>query len=103
MHYRHNTFSRSQLKSTVVPRNRTIPKTKLGSTAKPTDLDFLHLNLLYCGGKESKFMHWLICIGEIYTSGNLVLIPLTFWSGELLINAMYMYILEDSEILKLRI
>ena len=51
MHFRNDAFSRESFKSTVVPRNRTIPKTFLGSSASGTDLDFLHLNLLYCGGK----------------------------------------------------
>ena len=50
MHFRHNAFSRNQSKSTVVARNRTIHKTILGSSATATDLDFLHLNLLYCEG-----------------------------------------------------
>ena len=49
MHFHHDAFSRDH-KSTVVPRNRTIPKTFLGSSATGTDLDFLHLNILYCGG-----------------------------------------------------
>ena len=57
MHYRHNTFSRTRFGSTMIPGNRTIPKATLGNTVKPTELDFLHLNLLYCEGKESKFVH----------------------------------------------
>ena len=54
MHFRHNAFSRNQNDSTVVPHNRTIPITVLGSSAAATDLDFLHINLLYCGGKDAK-------------------------------------------------
>ena len=54
MHFRHNAFSRNREKSTVVPRNRTIPKTILGNSSMATDLDFLHLNLLYCGGKVAN-------------------------------------------------
>ena len=50
MHFRHLAFSRDGHKSTIIPRSRTISKTFLGSSATPTDLDFLHLNLLYCGG-----------------------------------------------------
>ena len=51
MHFRHNAFSRTGFKSTVVPRNRTIPKSVLGSSVTATYLDFLHVNLLYCGGR----------------------------------------------------
>ena len=58
MHFRHNAFSRDYNESTVVPRNRTISKAILGCSAKATDLDFLHLNILYCGGKDVK----LVCI-----------------------------------------
>ena len=49
MHFRHDAFSRDH-KSTVLPRSHTIRKTFLGSSASGTDLDFLHLNILYCGG-----------------------------------------------------
>ena len=57
MHFRHNAFSRDRCESTLIPHNRTIPKAILGSSATATDLDFLHLNLLYCEGKNSKFIH----------------------------------------------
>ena len=57
MHFRHNAFLRNGYESTVLPRNRTIPKTFLGSSATATDLDFLHINLLYCGGTEVKSLH----------------------------------------------
>ena len=57
MHFEHNAFSRSRNKSTVVPRNRTIPETILGSSATATDLDFLHLNIVYSGGTEANFIH----------------------------------------------
>ena len=54
MHFRHNAFSSNSNNSTVVPHNRTIPLTVLGSSAAATNLDFLHINLLYCGGKDAK-------------------------------------------------
>ena len=59
MHFRHNAFSCDRHKSTVVPRSRTISKTLLGSSATATDLDFLHLNLLYCEGTciDGTFFH----------------------------------------------
>ena len=57
MHFRHNAFSRDQIESTVVPHSRTISKTILGSSATATDLDFLHLNLLYCGGTDARVVY----------------------------------------------
>ena len=56
MHFRHNAFSRSLDRSTVVPRNHTIPITMLGSSVIATELGFIHLNLLYCGGTDAKIM-----------------------------------------------
>ena len=53
MHFRHNAFSRGRYKSTLIPHNRSVSKSILGSSATATDLDFLHLNLLYCGGKPT--------------------------------------------------
>ena len=50
MHYYHNTFS-LPYKSTLMPRIYTFYKNDLGSSATATDTDFLHINLLYCGGK----------------------------------------------------
>ena len=55
MHFRHNAFSREMSqKSTVFPCNQTIPRNKLGSSYTGTELDFLHINLLYCGGMVAK-------------------------------------------------
>ena len=64
MHVRHNAFSQHSSESTIVPFNRTIPKTVLGNSTMATDLDFLHLNLLYCGGTDARFMK---CIFGDYT------------------------------------
>ena len=64
MHFRHNAFSRDSSKSTLIPHNATIPKITLGSSATATDLDFLHLNILYCGGMEPKLLlclHLVVC------------------------------------------
>ena len=72
MHFRHNAFSLARSKSTVVPRNRIIPKTKLGSSATATDLDFLHVNLLYCGGTDAKLIY---CCHLVVISCNLNGIP----------------------------
>ena len=58
MHFRHKAFSHDQYASTVVPRNHTISRTILGRSATATDLDFLHLNFLYCGGTNTKFIIW---------------------------------------------
>ena len=56
MHFRYTAFSSNPDLSTVIPHNHTIPKVILGSSATATDLDFLHLNLLYCGGKVAKLL-----------------------------------------------
>ena len=50
MHCQHNVFSSKLFASSVVPRNRSIPKTVLGSSVRGTRLDFLHINILYCEG-----------------------------------------------------
>ena len=59
MHFRHNAFSCDNHKSTVVPHSPRIPKTFLGNSATATDLDFLHLNILYCRGTctDVTFLH----------------------------------------------
>ena len=57
MHFRHNAFSRAiRQKSTVLPRNQTIPISKLGISSTGTDLDFFHINLLYCEGMAGKII-----------------------------------------------
>ena len=63
MHFRHNAFSRGH-KSTVLPRDHGIPKTSLGTSDTGTDLDFLHLNVLYCGGTfmDATFIHLYVYI-----------------------------------------
>ena len=68
MHVRHNAFQNDRFKSTIVPRNRATLKTELGSSATATDLDFLHINLLYCGGMDAKFsaLHVVPMISHIY-------------------------------------
>ena len=57
MHFLHNAFSRNPHKSTIVPHSGAIPKTLLGYSAKGSDLDFLHLNILYCGGMDVKLLY----------------------------------------------
>ena len=51
MHFRHNAFSYHRHKSTVVSQTRTIPKAKIGNSDTGTEFDYLHINILYCGGK----------------------------------------------------
>ena len=51
MHFVHNELSISHKKSTIIPRNHVIPLGFLGMSKTGTGLDFLHINLLYCGGK----------------------------------------------------
>ena len=66
MHFQHTAFSSNPNLSTVIPHNHTIPKIILGSSATATDLDFLHLNLLYCGGKDAILLH-CCTFGGIYS------------------------------------
>ena len=49
MHFQHNAFGYPH-QSTLEPVNHTIPKKQLGISVTGTDLDFLHINLLYCEG-----------------------------------------------------
>ena len=73
MHFRHNAFSRDN-KSTVFPRSHTIPKTFLGMSATGTDLDFLHLNILYCGGTctDTMFIHSYVDISCKFSQISLI-------------------------------
>ena len=68
MHFQHNAFSRGHNKSTVVPHNSTISKTILGSSNEGTNMDFLHINLLYCGGEEAKWLHCYTTVWNIIVS-----------------------------------
>ena len=71
MHFRHNAFScDSDKKSTLVPHNLTISRILLGISEKGTDLDFLHLNLLYCGGIEFRSYLCLCTFGAVTVSAN---------------------------------
>ena len=51
MHFRQNAFSRSLHKLTVLPSKEGLPSSRLGISHTGTNLDFLHVNILYCGGK----------------------------------------------------
>ena len=53
MHFRHNAFGRKKGLTTVMPRDEAIFPSSLGISTTGTDFDFLHVNLLYCGGKWS--------------------------------------------------
>ena len=62
MHYRHNDFlsggaSQKRDASTIVPHEHSIRKGILGSSDEATYLDFLHLNVLYCGGTNDKLLY----------------------------------------------
>ena len=51
MHFRHNAFASSSGISTVLPKNTSLPYSRLGISTNGTSLDFLHINIAYCGGK----------------------------------------------------
>ena len=63
MHYRHSSHSKTG-RPVIIPRRRSIPITYLSSSPVPTDLDYLHINLLYCGGTAT------ICILAHYANKN---------------------------------
>ena len=50
MHFRHNAFSKDLRQSTIIAVNSSISPNQLGASKLGTSLDFLHLNILYCGG-----------------------------------------------------
>ena len=51
MHFPHNTLSISEQLSTIIPQSAHLPASYLGTSQTGTNLDFLHVNILYCGGK----------------------------------------------------
>ena len=51
MHFRQNALSTRPKKNTIIPKSTEIPSSRLGTSINGTILDFLHVNLLYCGGE----------------------------------------------------
>ena len=52
MHYPCTAYVRKDRGSfSIIPVNSSIPPRLLGSSIEPTEYDFLHINLVYCGGK----------------------------------------------------
>ena len=58
MHFRHNAYSKNLL-STIIPINESIEKEMLGRRQKPSEQDYLDINLSYCGEKKQLRMHVL--------------------------------------------
>lgn len=56
MHFRHDASSHNNYNSTILAKVQNTSSETLGSSNMGTDLDFLHIRLLYCGGKRI-FMH----------------------------------------------
>ena len=54
MHYTINAYSKND-QPTIISRKSCVPNETLGSAEDPTDLDFLHLKLLYCQGMNCSF------------------------------------------------
>lgn len=48
MHYDSKMFSENG-EATILPK---VPNATMGTSRRPTQLDYLHINLLYCDGKE---------------------------------------------------
>lgn len=51
MHFKPRMYSVNG-QPTIVPVNDSIPLEALGSALVPNSIDYLHLNLFYCGGKS---------------------------------------------------
>ena len=51
MHFRHDAFSHNNYDSTLLAKIQNMSSETLGSSNMGTGLDFLHIRLLYCGGK----------------------------------------------------
>ena len=51
MHFQHNVFSISEQIPTIIPLSARLPSRSLGVSKTGTYLDFLHVKILYCGGK----------------------------------------------------
>ena len=63
MHFPHNAFSLNHHLSTIIPQKTGILRSKVGKSDSATHLDFLHINLLYCGGKlRDNFLFNKYCI-----------------------------------------
>ena len=60
MHFRRDAFARKKGLTTIFPRNRSINPGMLGKGGSGTELDFLHVNLLYCGGKLCWMLNHVI-------------------------------------------
>ena len=60
MHFKHNKLSVSEGISTILPQNVYLPSSILGISESGTNLDFLHVNILYCGGKYLTIFTQLI-------------------------------------------
>ena len=56
MHLKHDAYSKNQM-STMIPLNESIPKGMLGISTDPSQQDYLHINLTYCGEINVLFVH----------------------------------------------
>ena len=57
MHFRYNEMSVSCEKLTLLPQNSSLHSIRLGISVTGTKLDFLHINILYCGGKFFNLLY----------------------------------------------
>ena len=61
MHYTASEFSKNG-QFTIVPINNSVSPDILNSAITPTPYDYLHVNLLYCGGKRAIHKHKYVAI-----------------------------------------
>lgn len=57
MHFCCSMFARCRRHPTLIPkRSFQLPCFCMGEAKLPSDLDYLHVNLLYCGGKKTNML-----------------------------------------------
>ena len=69
MHYKPKLNS-SNTESVMVPVSKSVSVATFGQSDFPTCLDYLHINLLYCGGKHKyvKNMLCVLCLRALFTN-----------------------------------
>lgn len=67
MHLHKTAFSIHQQKPTIVPALPEAFEHHIGPTEFPTSLDYLHINILYCGGNITLGF----CIPECFYTGHM--------------------------------
>lgn len=64
----------------IVPLNSSIRPQDIGYTDEPTELDYLHINLLYCGGEDQSF--FARCVHVLYLE-SIVVLYIIIWMAQM--------------------